>query len=276
MSPGAARGEDLTVKGDGPLSGRSALVTGVSRRAGIGFAVARRLGELGADLYLQGWRAHDAGQPWGEDAAGPGVLVEELREQTGSRVEYADSDLASPELPDRLVADVRRTYGHLDILVPNHARSSSGGAGEMGSLTAEEIDAHLAVNVRATALLVQALALQHDGRPGGRVVLFTSGQHLGPMPGELDYALSKGAVHQMTLPFASALIRRGITLNTVNPGPVDTGYLTGEDREKVAVRFPRGRWGQPEDTARLVGWLCTDEAAWVVGQVIDSEGGFRL
>lgn len=123
----------------------------------------------------------------------------------------------------------------------NHARSSSGGAGEIGSLTAEEIDAHLTVNVRATALLVQALTLQHDGRPGERVVLFTSGQHLGPMPGELDYALSKGAVHQMTLPFASALIRRGITLNTVNPGPVDTGYLTGEDREKVAARFPRER-----------------------------------
>lgn len=276
MSPGAARGGTLSGRGNGPLSGRSALVTGVSRRAGIGFAVARRLGELGVDLYLQGWRAHDAGQPWGEDAAGPDALVEELREQTGSRVEYADSELASPEVPDRLVADSRRTYGHLDILVANHARSSSGGAGEIGSLTAEEIDAHLAVNVRATALLVQALALQHDGRPGGRVVLFTSGQHLGPMPGELDYALSKGAVHQMTLPFASALIRRGITLNTVNPGPVDTGYLTGEDREKVAVRFPRGRWGHPEDAARLVGWLCTDEAAWVVGQVIDSEGGFRL
>lgn len=99
MSPRTARGGTLSGRGDGPLSGGTALITGVSRRNGIGFAVARRLGELGADLYLQGWRAHDADQPWGEDAAGTEVLVEELREQTGSRLEYADSDLGSPRGP---------------------------------------------------------------------------------------------------------------------------------------------------------------------------------
>ncbi len=270
----AARGGDMPVEDHArPLSGRAALITGVSRRAGIGYAVANRLGELGADLYLQGWRAHDAEQPWGEDAAGTEELVDGLRAENGSRVEYAEADLADPEAPDRLVAGAVRSYGHLDILIANHARS---GSGDIGSLTAAEIDAHLSVNARATALLVQAFALAHDGSPGGRVVLFTSGQHLGPMPGELDYALSKGAVHQMTLPFASALIRRGITLNTVNPGPVDTGYASAEDRQQVAARFPRGRWGSPEDAARLVGWLCSDEAEWVVGQVIDSEGGFRL
>lgn len=256
-----------------PLSGRAALITGVSRRAGIGYALARRLGDLGADLYLHGWRAHDAQQPWGEDPAGSEDLVDALRSETGSRAEYTESDLDDPEAPDRLVAGAVRSYGHLDILIANHARS---GSGDIGSLTAAELDAHLSVNVRATALLVQAFALAHDGRDGGRVVLFTSGQHLGPMPGELDYALSKGAVHQMTLPFASALIRRGITLNTVNPGPVDTGYASAEDRRRVAAQFPQGRWGSPEDAARLVGWLCSDDAEWVVGQVIDSEGGFRL
>lgn len=256
-----------------PLHGRSALITGVSRRSGIGYAIARRLGWLGADLYLQGWRAHDAEQPWGADPSGSERLVEELREETGARVEHSELDLANPAAPERLVSDAVRTYGHLDVLVANHARS---GSGDIGSLTATEIDAHLAVNVRATMLLVQAFALQHDGRTGGRVVLFTSGQHLGPMPGELDYAVSKGAVHQMTLPLASALIRCGIVLNTVNPGPVDTGYLSGAEREEISARFPQGRLGRPEDAARLVGWLCTDEAAWVAGQVIDSEGGFRL
>lgn len=261
---------------NGSLQGRAALVTGVSRRAGIGFAVARRLGALGADLYLQGWRAHDADQPWGEETSGSKELVRELREETGARVAYSELDLGSPEAPDLLVAEAVREYGHLDVLVANHARSSYESAGDIGSLTAEEIDAHFAVNVRATMLLVQALALQHDGRPGGRVVLFTSGQHLGPMPGELDYAASKGAIHQMTLPFASALIQRGIILNTVNPGPVDTGYPSDEDREEIAARSPHWRWGRPEDAARLVGWLCTGEASWVVGQVVDSEGGFRL
>lgn len=269
----AARGGKLVEDHARPLSARAALITGVSRRAGIGYAVARRLGDLGADLYLQGWRAHDSEQPWGADSEGPEKLVDVLRSGTGSRVEYAEADLANPEAPDRLVAEAIRHYGRLDILIANHARS---GSGDIGSLTAAEIDAHLAVNVRATMLLVQAFALAHEGRPGGRVVLFSSGQHLGPMPGELDYAVSKGAVHQMTLPFASALIQRGIVLNTVNPGPVDTGYASAGDLERIAARFPRGRWGRPEDTARLVGWLCTDEAEWLVGQVMDSEGGFRL
>lgn len=228
---------------------------------------------LGADLHLQGWRAHDADQPWGADPEDANTLVQELREQTGSQVDYLEVDLADLGVPEGVIAGAVETHGHADILIANHARSGSGG---IGSLTANEIDAHLTVNVRATMLLVQAFALQHDGRPGGRVVLFTSGQHLGPMPGELDYAVSKGAVHQMTLSFAHALIRRGIVLNTINPGPVDTGYLSEEEIEESTTLFPQGRWGEPEDVARLVGWLCTEEAGWVVGQVINSEGGFRM
>jgi 3-oxoacyl-[acyl-carrier protein] reductase len=79
-------------------------------------------------------------------------------------------------------------FGHADILVVNHAKASQS---DIGTLTAEGIDAQLAVDVRATMLLVQAFALQHDGRPGGRVVLFTSTQHIEPHPGNLNYAVSK-------------------------------------------------------------------------------------
>ena len=124
-------------------------------------------------------------------------------------------------------------------------------------------------------LLVQAFAAHHDGRPGGRVVLFTSGQHLGPMPGELAYAASKGALVEVTASLADALADRGITVNTVNPGPTDTGYVDQATRERVATMFPAGRWGTPDDAARLVAWLCTDDAAWITGQVVNSEGGFR-
>ena len=70
------------------------------------------------------------------------------------------------------------------------------------------------------------------------------------------------------------LIDAGITVNTVNPGPVDTGYVTEEDREATAVMFPQGRWGEPDDAARLITWLLTNEARWITGQVINSEGGF--
>ncbi len=262
-----------------PLAGRVAVVTGVSRRVGIGFAIAHRLGLLGADLFVHSWQAHDAAQPWGADPGGAEALVRSLRDETGSRVEHVEADFLDPAAPQAVIDAAASAYddvGRLDILVANHARS---GSGTIGTLTAEEIDAHLAVNVRATMLLVQAFALRREAgggaRPAGRVVLMTSGQHLGPMPGELDYAVSKGAVHQMTASFAHALVRRGIVLNTVNPGPTDTGYLSREEIEETTALFPQGRWGEPEDAARLVGWLCTDEAGWVVGQVINSEGGFR-
>ena len=131
--------------------------------------------------------------------------------------------------------------------------------------------AHLLVNVRGSLLLVKEFAAQHDGRPGGRVVLMTSGQHLGPMSREVAYAVSKGAIHQATATLSDQLIERGITVNAVNPGPTATGWDVGEPGD----RSPLGRWGTPDDAARLIAWLCTDDAQWITGQVIDSEGGYR-
>ena len=134
------------------------------------------------------------------------------------------------------------------------------------------MDAFLHENVRASLLLVKEFAGRHDGRPGGRVVLMTSGQHHGPMAREVAYAVSKGALHQATATLSAELIPRGITVNTVNPGPTDTGW---DIRAALGdpERLPLGRFGAPEDAARLIGWLCTDDAGWVTGQVIDSTGG---
>jgi 3-oxoacyl-[acyl-carrier protein] reductase len=258
-----------------PLAGRVALVTGVSRRVGIGLAVARRLAALGAGLFVTSWTAHDREQPWGADPGGLDAVLAELGggDAPGvGRVEHLEADFQDPEAPDRVMAAAVEAFGHVDILVCNHARSSAGGLGE---LTAAELDATQAVNTRAVLLLVQAFAARHDGRPGGRVVLFSSGQHLGPMPGELAYAASKGALVEVTASLADTLADRGITLNTVNPGPTDTDYVDQATRARVAERFPAGRWGTPDDAARLVAWLSTDDAAWITGQVINSEGGFR-
>ena len=261
----------------GPLAGRVALVTGVSRRVGIGLAVARRLAALGAGLFVTSWAAHDREQPWGADPGGVAAVLAELGSGDASspavgRVEHLEADLLDPEAPDRVMAAAVEAFGHVDILVCNHARSSLGG---LGQLTTAELDASFAVNTRAVLLLVQAFAAQHGGRPGGRVVLFTSGQHLGPMPGELAYAASKGALVEVTASLADTLADRGVTVNTINPGPTDTGYVDQATRERVATMFPAGRWGAPADAARLVAWLCTDDAAWVTGQVVNSEGGFR-
>ena len=127
---------------------------------------------------------------------------------------------------------------------------------------------------RIDQALVQAFAAQHDGRPGGRVVLMTSGQGLGPMPGEVAYAASKAALAGVTVTLADQLADVGITVNTVNPGPVDTGYMTPEIMARGAPVCPFGRMGKPDDPARLVEWLVSDEGRWVTGQVLNTEGGF--
>lgn len=101
----------------------------------------------------------------------------------------------------------------------------------------------------------------------------TSGQHRGAMPGELAYVASKAALHSLTGSLSTALIGRGITVNTVNPGATDTGYATGELYAAVKAASPQGRWGEPDDAARLIAWLATDDAQWVTGTVIDSTGG---
>jgi len=248
-----------------PLADRVAVVTGVSRRNGIGFAIAKRLSAAGASVFVHSW-VH------GDELSNAAELESTLRElgQENRRIGHLEADFADADSPTRVIALARETFGHLDILVVNHTRSQHRSLSE---LTAEEIDAHLHVNVRASLLLVKELADQHDGRLGGRVVLFTSGQHLAPMRREVPYAVSKGAIHQATMTLSEELIDRGITVNTVNPGPTDTGWAIKDVDPSPAM--PLGRWGQPDDAARLVAWLCTDDAAWITGQVIDSEGGFR-
>lgn len=252
-----------------PLAGRTALVTGVSRRAGIGYAIARRLAEQGADLFAHAFTSYDARQAWGADRDGPAALCAELA-AGGRRVHHAEADLGDPGAPAQLFAEARRGLGRIDILVLNHAHSESGGLEE---LTAEQIDRHLAVNVRAALLLVQAFAAQPDLGARGRVVWLVSGTHRGPMPGELAYAASKGALQQLTRSLAAHLAPRGITLNAVNPGATDTGWATPDVHAAVLAQQPRGRWGLPDDAARLVAFLCGDDAAWITGQVIDSTGG---
>jgi 3-oxoacyl-[acyl-carrier protein] reductase len=275
LTPGQLRRDPL------PLRGRVAVVTGVSRRAGIGYAIARRLAAQGASLVLHHYAPHDRDQPWGADPGGLEAVIGGVTEALADPdavVWHQEADLSDPDAPARLIESAAETSRFLDILVCNHARS--GGDGPLGTLTAGMLDAHWAVNTRASILLAQAFAARHDeGRPGGRIVFMTSGQDLGPMPGEVAYAASKGALASITQTLADQLADQGITLNTVNPGPVDTGYAAfagqPDAHEIVRRHFPLGRWGAPDDPARLIAWLVTDEAAWITGQVINSEGGFR-
>lgn len=262
-----------------PLSGRVAVVTGVSRRQGIAYAITKRLLALGADVFVTHHRPHDERQPWGADDVE--AALDDLRETAPERrLEDLGADLAEPDAPARIIEAATAAYGHVDVLACVHAQS--GEDGPLDEMTATKFDTHYAVNTRSTLLLTKEFAAQHDGRDGGRVIWFTSGQQLGPMRDEIAYAASKAALAGVAASVADDLIDRHILLNVINPGPVDTGYLSPEggmfdpaELDRFRNLFPLKRFGQPDDVARLVGFLVSDEGRWIVGQVLNSEGGFR-
>jgi 3-oxoacyl-[acyl-carrier protein] reductase len=241
----------------GQLDGRRVLITGVSRRAGIAYTLAGRLVDQGARTFASGWAPHDAEQPWGAHDVAPADL---------------SLDLADPEAPARLVAAARAELGGIDVLLAVHARSSSQ---SLAQLTARELDVTFAVNARATLLLLREFAAGFTGEHG-RVITFSSGQHREPMPDELPYIASKAAIQQLTPSLALELAPRGITINCVNPGPVDTGYADDAARAAVAAAHPRRRWATPDDIVAAIVWLASPASDWVTGQTIDVDGGWSV
>jgi 3-oxoacyl-[acyl-carrier protein] reductase len=259
-----------SVPATGDLQGRVALVTGIGRRRGIGSAVCLALASRGADVVLSYWKAYDREMPWASDEDEPEALLGQLR-AAGVRAEGIEMDLSRSDSARLLLDATEERLGRPSILVNTAAYSTRDG---FQTLDAEALDAHYAVNVRAMALLSVGFARMYPGGPGGRIVNFSSGQSLGPMPGELAYVATKGAIEAFTRTLAAEVGHKGITVNAINPGPTDTGWMTEESKREIAPRFPSRRIGQPEDAAKLVAFLAGDEAAWITGQVIHSEGGF--
>jgi 3-oxoacyl-[acyl-carrier protein] reductase len=252
-----------------PLTGQVALVTGASRRQGIGAAICRALAERGADVALSHWLRYDAAFPWAGGPDEPDELAAEL-DSLGVRAVAIKWDLARADAVESLLDIAEARLGPISILVNNAAYSTNEGYERLDAAT---IDAHYAVNLRATMLLSAAFARRFAGERPGRIINLTSGQSLGPMPDELAYAATKGAVEAFTRSLAPAVAAKGITVNAINPGPTDSGWISPALRAELLPRFPMGRLGTPEDAARLAAWLAGPEAGWVTGQVIHSEGG---
>ncbi|MBS1890866.1 MAG: SDR family oxidoreductase [Actinobacteria bacterium] len=184
-----------------------------------------------------------------------------------------EADLGDRDAPHMVIERTVEAFGAVDALIVNHAHGSGQ---SLDTVTAEELDRAWAVNVRSSVLLAREFAERHDDRRAdGRIVFLTSGQHLGPMPGELPYVLTKAAVQGATRTIADELAGRGITVNAVNPGPVDSGWPTDELRERLRPSFPSGRWNRPDDVVPLIAWVVSPDSASVTGQTIDAEGGFR-
>ncbi|MCW2506224.1 MAG: short-chain dehydrogenase/reductase [Actinomycetia bacterium] len=241
-----------------------ALVTGAGRRIGIGAAIARKLAETGWDIAFTYWPGYDERMPWGRDDETPAELTAAI-EGHGGRAIAVEADLTDPSAASRVFGEAGDVRG----LVLSHAESVDSG---ILDTTVESFDRHFAVNARASWLLIREFARQFTGPHGtGRIVALTSDHTTGNLP----YGASKGALDRIVIAAATELRGQGITANVVNPGPVDTGWISPALAAELVARTPLGRLGRPEDTASLVAFLCSPAGAWINGQLLYSNGGFH-
>jgi 3-oxoacyl-[acyl-carrier protein] reductase len=244
---------------------RTALLTGVGRRRGIAAGIAAGLAADGWDLALSYWTPYDARLGLAGEPDDPDRLADELR-GLGRRVELLPADLEQPDQAADLVARARAAVGPLDALVMSHAESVDS---TILSTTVESFDRHYAVNVRATWLLIAGFARQLPAR-GGAVVALTSDHTVGNLP----YGVTKGALDRLVIAAAHELSDRGLRANVINPGPVDTGWMTEDIRREGVAAQPTGRLGTPADTANLVRFLLSEQGSWINGQLLYSNGGY--
>ncbi|MFD8594895.1 SDR family NAD(P)-dependent oxidoreductase [Kitasatospora sp. NPDC059646] len=241
------------------LEGNVALVTGGSR--GIGAAVALRLAEEGADVALT----------YREGEAPARKIVEQI-EGLGRRALAVRADGADPEALDAAVARTVEALGRLDVLVNNAGVFLVGPLEQLGPA---EIDATLAVNVRAPFQLAQAAARHMTD--GGRIIGVGSNvAERVPLPGLALYSMSKSALVGLTKGLARELGPRGITVNLVHPGPTDTDAnpADGPNAGAVAGLTALGRYADPAEIAATVAHLAGPDARYVTGAVISVDGGF--
>ena len=241
------------------LAGRRALVTGAS--GAIGGAISRMLGARGAELCLAG-RNRDA--------------LDAVAADIGDAAHVIVADLSEPDSAAHLVDGARSAMGGVDVLVNNagFARDNLG-----IRMKDEEWQQVLEVNLTAAFRLSRAVLRDMLRARWGRIISVTSVVGVAGNPGQANYAASKAGIAGMSKALAAEVAARGITVNCVAPGFIDTAMteaIRGEHRETLVAGIPVGRLGSPEDVGACAVFLASEEAAYVTGQTLHVNGGMIM
>ena len=241
------------------LTGQTALVTGAS--GGIGGAVARALHAQGAEIMLAGTRR---------------AVLEALAGELGAGAHVGVADLAEPAAADSLVKAAETAMGRVDILVNNAGFARDGLVLRMKD---EDWQAVLDVDLTAAFRLTRAVLRGMVRRRHGRVVGVTSVVAVTGNPGQANYAAAKAAMIGMSKSVAAEVASRGVTVNCVAPGFIETAMtdkLPPEQRARLGAAIPCGRFGVPADVAAAIVYLASAEAAYVTGQILHVNGGMAM
>lgn len=260
---------DVDFSRSGPSGGSrpTALVTGVGRTIGIGAGIAGRLAARGWNVAFTYWTPYDERMRWGSEVGAADAITATLT-AAGAEVAAVEADLTDTEAPAAIYDEVEHRLGPVTALVMCHCESVDSG---LLDTSIESFDRHFAVNARATWLLIREHGQRYRAPHGaGRIVALTSDHTVGNLP----YGASKGALDRITLAAAHELAHLGISSNVINPGPVDTGWMTDTVRADGLRQTPLGRLGTTQDTADLVEFLCSPQGQWINGQLLFSNGGY--
>jgi len=244
------------------LQGQVALVTGAAR--GIGRAIAIHLAEEGADLALFDLQAESLGET--------AVLVREL----GRRALALTGNVTRAEDAKGAVQQTISDLGRLDVLVNNAGITRDG---LLMRMKEDDWTQVLDVNLKGTFLFSQAVVRHFLKARAGRIINIASVVGLSGNAGQANYAASKGGIISFTYSLAKELGGRGVTVNAIAPGFIETDMtaaLPEEVRKETAERIPAGRLGKPEDIARTVGFLAGPGAGYINGTVIRVDGGLTI
>ena len=241
------------------LDGKAALVTGAS--GGIGGAIARALHGQGAAVVLSGTRSE---------------ALEGLAAELGERAHACPADLRDPAAADSLVSAAEAAAGPLHVLVNNAGMTRDGLALRMKDDDWQQV---MEVDLGAPFRLARAALRGMLRRRAGRIIGIGSVVGATGNPGQANYAAAKAGLVGMSKALAQEVGSRGITVNVVAPGFVETAMtesLSGEQTARLTAAIPLGRMGKPEDVAAAVAWLASDEAGWVTGTTLHVNGGMAM